>query len=405
MNRNIKLIFFTTGLFAFCVGLYDYILPFYLQSIGISFTNMGYIFAVGALLVLPVKIYSGILSDKLGRKGVIIGTLLCTSLANFGTPVLSGLNAQFVFKSLREIGFRILTVMYNVVLYENIKATGKRFKLFIARLDGMNLVLQSSGILFGGLILKWFSMKDVFIFNGIVLSILAVNFLFIFKEDRGESSSEENRLTFKKILRFEIPYALKIIAIASFIFRIGITISHCFILQIFFKEKFGFSLMAVSVILFIHRFSFGFPMFLFGKLIKRNFKFYFILTLIVEGIIIAVPMVLPVKLYIFATVLWLTHDIVGAAIWYPLRQTLIQRYARPESRGADVSIVFAVQEAGAIFGPVIAGYSMNITYSSKWLTITPFDALSAPFVLSGIFLILSALVILKLPYKDGTFPN
>jgi len=98
------------------------------------------------------------------------------------------------------------------------------------------------------------------------------------------------------------------------------------------------------------------------------------LTLVASGLI---PTFWP------ATIVWLLHDLVGAGIWVPIQSTLIQQYARENSRGADVAKAMAIAAIGSIFGPILAGYLYPIS-------------VDLPFIVGGAIIALSALILLPL---------
>jgi MFS family permease len=61
-------------------GLLSPVLPVFLQARGLDLQRIGLIFTVGSLLPLVVQPALGALSDRVGRKGVLVGTSIITSL-------------------------------------------------------------------------------------------------------------------------------------------------------------------------------------------------------------------------------------------------------------------------------------------------------------------------------------
>jgi len=88
-----------------------------------------------------------------------------------------------------------------------------------------------------------------------------------------------------------------------------------------------------------------------------------------------------------AAIIWLAHDLFGAGVWIPIQSRLIQKYSRPSTRGRDVTKVFATASLGSVVGPLIAGWVFERWYGG-------------PFVISGMVMILSALVLFALPADD-----
>lgn len=61
-------------------GLLTPVLPVFLQARGLDLQRIGLVFTVGSLLPLLVQPALGALSDRVGRKGVLVGTSIITSL-------------------------------------------------------------------------------------------------------------------------------------------------------------------------------------------------------------------------------------------------------------------------------------------------------------------------------------
>jgi len=92
-----------------------------------------------------------------------------------------------------------------------------------------------------------------------------------------------------------------------------------------------------------------------------------------------------------ATAVWLCHDLIGAGIWQPTQMAIMQHLAKPESRAAEVSKVMALSYLGWVVGPPLAG----VLYSR---------AHGLPFVAGGVFMVISALMLLPLrltPSRDA----
>ena len=152
-------------------------------------------------------------------------------------------------------------------------------------------------------------------------------------------------------------------------------------MPLFFKEKFGLSIAVIAIILTIHRFSLGIPMFFIGDFIKGNLKLIYIITLAIEGLMITLGGIIPNVLV--ATIVWLTHDLIGAAFWSPIQQTLMQQYSRENRRAEDISIVTGLQHWAQFSVPLLAGWLSGIS-------------ISLPFIVSGIITMLASLILFKL---------
>ncbi|MBE9566574.1 MAG: MFS transporter, partial [Proteobacteria bacterium] len=181
---------------------------------------------------------------------------------------------------------------------------------------------------------------------------------------------------------------LKVILISFFIFNIGFTTSHCFIMPLFFSKKFGVSEYAVSWVMGLHRVTIALPLLLAGAFRIKRLKAAYIGTLTLEGIILSASAFMPG--FAGASIVWLLHDLVGAGIWIPIQNFIIQEYTEPDRRALQVGKLLAYGGLGTILGPWLAGHLLEAAYLPEALRI------SAPFFVSGLFMIVAALVLFAL---------
>jgi MFS family permease len=382
MSRNIKVVLFSSILFGLSVGIYDFALPYYLEAQHVTFAQMGAIFALASVIMFAVRVYLGNLSDRLGRKLFYSLSLGVSTLVNFITPVGGGLIAQASLKSLREGALFTREVMHPVVIYED---APPRFLTYISITRGLEYLFQGAGTIIAGLLITtgfWF----VFGLSGALLALASTAFILIFKEKPLPATSSQ-RVTWRDLVNFDVAPNLKLIGISSFIFTLGLSASHSFIMPLFFSEKFGVDKPTVATILMIHRFTLAVPMLLAGLIPRRWFKIAYIVPLIIEGSIISASAVLP-NFYAAAGV-WLTHDLIGASFWVPVQNAIIQEYSRSDTRGSDVSKTLALGAIGGISGPFLAGGLASIN-------------ISAPYFISGLIVVVSILPLTRLRLQPIT---
>ena len=376
MTRNIQIILWSSILFGLAVGIYDFAFPYYLDAHHISFANMGYIFAISSLIMFAVRIYLGNLSDRAGRKVFYSLSLAASAVANFLTPLTARVALLTGLKGAREAAFMTREVMHPVVLYEE---KPDRFLDFIGKTRGLEYAFQGIGTMTAGLLLAM-GFGFVFGFSGALLAIAFLAFTLIFRE--GSHRPRPKAATgWRDLFTFDLSPNLKIIAVSSFIFTIGLTCSHSFIMPLFFSKKFGVPDYTVAVVLMLHRFTLALPMIFAGHIPPKYFKSTYIGLLVVEGIAITISSVVPG--FLLAASIWLIHDLIGASLWVPIQGTIIQQYSRPELRGSDVSKTLALSSLGGIAGPFLAGYLSSLS-------------ISGPFFVSGLIMALSAIPLVKL---------
>jgi len=379
MNKNIRTLLFISILFGLSLGIYEFVLPFYLKSKNISFANMGLIFSLSYVAMFFIRINAGKLSDMHGRKIFYSLALFGAAAANFFTPFTSGIFGLTGLKSLREASGMVQESIHSVVLFESAK---KKFFDFIAKTTGSQWIFQGLGTFLAGMLVVWLGFKNTFFFSAGLIFFALFVLIFFFHEEENERPTAE-KIPLSKLYAFDFPRPLMIITISSFIFAIGTACSHSFVMPLFFTEKFGVSQFSASIIMGIHRILLGLPMVFAALVVKSevNYKKMYLWFVIIEGFIMSVSALIPN--FLVATIVWLGHDYIGAAFWAPIQGTLIQRYARQECRAYDVSKVAAFSTLGWIIGPMLAGWLAPLS-------------ISAPFFVSGLIMMAAGLVLIPL---------
>lgn len=381
MSRNIRVLLFVSILFGIAGGIYEFVLPYYLESCGISFKGMGYIFSASTAVMFLVRIGLGNLADRWGSKRFYLFAVAGCTVACLLTPFTASLALLILLKTMREVGVLARDTAHPILLYEENRG---RFMDFVGKTRGMEFLFQAAGTLVAGVGMAMVGDRGSFWTGGIALGF-ALILLSVGVRGRGVKPPTATRTDWRSLFRFDLSRNLKIIMVAQFLFSTGLSISHSFIMPLFFSQKFGVSAQAVSVVMVIHRLTF-ISMLLVGNLKIRNLKAVYIGTVIFEGTALAAGAVIPD--FFWASAIWLLHDLCGAAIWIPIQSTIIQEECRDDQRGADLSKTLAFSALGGAIGPILAGWLSGIS-------------ISGPFFVSGVVVTLSAGVLLKLRLKSS----
>jgi len=366
-------------LFGLGFGVYEFALPYFLEAHGISVPQMGLLYAVAGGLLFVVRVYAGDLSDRLGRKAMYSLAVGLSGAVSAVTALSPALWLQTVLKSVRDAGATVFDSMYQLALYDLHRAD------YIARvgkargLQSFAEALSTFGV--GFLIAReayaWsFSLSAGLFFLGL--------FVFIGGYRLGGGNDRESKgrgPSLAEVLALDLPRPLLLLTLSGFIFMVGLSTSHCFVMQLFWQRQFGASRPAVGAILMLHRFSIALPLLLVGHRERRGLRDTYIAFVVLEGLALSVSGLIPH--FVGAAAVWLTHDLFGAGVWIPIQSALIQRFAREERRGRDVSKVYALAALGGIIGPLLAGAVFERWYGG-------------PFVLSGALMAVSALVLFAL---------
>jgi len=118
MNRNYGFLLAGSAMFGLGFGIYEFALPYFLDAHGISMGRMGIIYSAAALLTFALWVYTGDLSDRVGRKALYVASLVTTSVASGLTPLAPIFAAQIALKSIREAGGKVFDSMYQLALHD-----------------------------------------------------------------------------------------------------------------------------------------------------------------------------------------------------------------------------------------------------------------------------------------------
>jgi len=388
MNRNVATLLAVSVLFGASVGIYEFVLPFYLREQGISFQAMGFIFAVASAAILVARVGIGSLSDVWGRKIFYSVALAAASGSQWLTSLSSQVLGQTLLKTVRDTAFATREIMHPIVLFEE---SERRFLDLIGKTRGLEYLFQAGGTITAGLTIAAIGTGGNLKLAGVLAGLAFIVFAAAFRE--RPMPIRLAGISLREVMGLGgLPRNLKVIAASSFIFTLGLSSSHSFIMPLFFAGRFGMSQGTVAWIMFGHRLTIALPMLVVGQLPIRNYKASYILTMVIEGVAVGAAALIPGAA--LATGVWLLHDLIGAGIWAPIQNTIVQQYSRPEARGLDVGRVAAIGLVGAIFGPFIAGYLAQVRI---WW----------PFLVSGALMALSAapLAALRLEAPQPTRPT
>jgi MFS family permease len=393
MSRQVKIIIAIAVLYGIGFGIYEFALPLFLKANNVTYVQMGHIYMAGAIVQFFLTLYLTSLADTFGRKRVYTGGLACGLAAYFLTPLTWAFWHQTVFKTLREIAQSVQAKLQSVLVYENVKT---RFFEFFSRARGGEYACQAFGTITAIVIInQGVGYEPTFLAAG-VLMIVAAGLAIGFLREPAHVELSAKPVRFTSLFKLDLHPKLYLLALGMFLFHTGLFTSHSQYLLLFWRDKFAVSDQTLGVIAILHRLSLGvlmivLPMLFVGWVRDRPRKALYVCAVAAEGVMIAASAL--IANFYWAAGVWLLHDFVGAALWIPIQQQLILKYARPESRASDVARVAALGSLGIILGPLIAGYLLDYTGALPALFSGVHDL---PYFVSGILVALSALPLLFL---------
>lgn len=381
MKRNFSTLLAVSILFGLGAGIYEFVLPLYFEQQGIAVSRMGVIYAIGALLIFIARIYAGYLSDLFGRKRLYSIAVAVTAIVNGLTPLSGLIWVQTILKSTYDTGAMIFDSMYQLCLHDDSRTN---YANRVARVRGLQALAAAGGTMGAGLLLGRSLYTSAFHIAAASMFVGLAVYLILYRNSNNSTSACDStrRIALTRILSLDLPRPLAIMASAGFIFTVGLAISHCFVMSLFWKERFGATAPEIGTVLMIHRFTIALPLLFLSWGARRNLKSLFIIFMALEGLSICVAGFIP-NFYVAAAI-WLTHDLFGAGVWIPVQSALVQRYAREATRGRDFSTVAAFESLGWIFGPLIAGAIFKLSPGGT-------------FIMSGALMMVAAATLSLLP--------
>jgi predicted MFS family arabinose efflux permease len=274
--------------------------------------------------------------------------------------------------------------LHPIILYEESRG---RFMDFMGKTRGMEFLCQGLGTLITGLLIVRLGTGGNLLLAGAMLAVGFVLFWLFFQESGERPSATSNTGGLLQLFSFDMHWNLKVITASMFIFNVGLTTSHCFIMPLFFSDKFGVTPSTVAWVMVGHRLTIALPLLIAGTLAIRKLKGVYIWTLALEGAILSASALIPN--FYGAAAVWLLHDLVGAGVWIPIQNLIIQDYTRPENRALEVGKLLAFGGVGTIIGPFIAGRLSD-------------SNISAPFFVSGLLMVVAAAVLLGLRLETSS---
>ena len=351
----LTLIFLTVFIDLIGFGIVIPVLPLYAERFGASPLTIGWLLGIYSAMQCLFAPILGKLSDRVGRRPVLLLSLLGTSIGFFMMGLANTLAMLFVARIIDGItGGNISTAMAYIADITASKDRSRRMGL-IGAAFGLGLIF---GPAIGGL-LSHVSMGAPFLFAGALAAAntLAVSFLL------PESLSEERRRD-----------ARRDTSIAE-LFREAKTQSLVVVLSTYFFTTVAFSLLTATYPLFTqHRFGYGAVQngYIFacqgiiGAIIQGGLLGWLVRFSSDKVLTIAGTAVLTISLFVLpwsGTPVFLFATTAGVAVGHALVAAPINGLASKSVSAASQGRVLGLMQSAAslarIVGPVVGGWLLN----------------------------------------------
>jgi len=155
-NRNIRLTFIANILTQIGLGIFMVIYNFYIRELGYNELVNGKVIAMTSLATALILIPAGILSDKAGRKKLMLYGAIATGLILFSRSIVESQSLLILFAFGTGLASAFIQVSIIPWLAENSKPEQRvhLFSIHFAMMTGANVI----GSLLGGILTDLFSM-------------------------------------------------------------------------------------------------------------------------------------------------------------------------------------------------------------------------------------------------------
>lgn len=373
-NRNMIFIAIANLFLVFVgVGLVIPVMPSIKADMGLSGTAMGYLFAAFSLAQLIVSPIAGRISDRLGRKPMIVWGMMLYGISEFIFGFGTTLNVLFLSRVLGGVAAAMImpSIMAFVADVSSIEERPKVMGWVSAAISGGFVVGPGLGGLLGNINIRLpFNVAGVL---GIVGFLFALAFLT--EPEKYEAHNETNEKTkvmdVLKKKEFILPFI--IILISSF----GLAAFES-IYSLFIDLTLHFSVSDIAMVITVSgTLALLVQVFLFEKIIRRIgevqlIRICFLVSAIFVWVMTHYHSAIMVVLATF--VIFLGFDLIRPAI-----TTYISKRAG-SNQGVMNGMNSSLTSVGNIVGPVLSGALLDIDYQYPYLVV--FGILTLTFILT-----------------------
>jgi MFS transporter, DHA1 family, multidrug resistance protein len=384
-NRGAMLLLMMNIFLAFTgIGLVVPIMPTYMNELNIGGSVVGLLVAAFSLTQLLVSPFAGRLSDKMGRKRIIVGGLVVFALSELLFGLANTPWVLFVSRMLGGVGAAM--IMPAVMAYVADTTSSEE------RARGMGFINAAitTGFIIGpgiGGYLAELGIRVPFFVAAGAAAIVAVITLIVLPESRSEKLREEAKssggnkesLVVQLVRSYREPYFFGLIIV--FVLSFGLA-NYETVFGLFVDHKFGFTPKDIAFVLtfgsiagaVVQVTAFSWILNRFGEnkvisLTLLSSGLFILLTLFVHGYWAIVTVTF---------IVFLSMDILRPAVG-----TQLSRLADESQQGFVMGMNSAYTSLGNIAGPIVAGFlfdlNVNLPYGAAALVLVLCFLLSLSF--------------------------
>ncbi len=352
-DRNIYLIFITTLFAVMGVASIAPAFPQMKEYFGISRAQVGWLVAIFTLPGIIITPFTGILADRIGRKSILVPSLMLFGLAGFSCMFTKKFEVLLLFRLIQGIGASSLGSL-NVTLIGDLYQGNRRATAMGYNASVLSLGTATYPALGGALaVLGWnfpFVLPLLAVPFGIILSFSLKN-----PEPKEKQNLRRYGQNVWKVVNQPSVWGLLILNILVFFLIYGAYITY---LPSLLKERLAANSFHIGITMSSMSLTTALTSSQMGRISKkynsRNIMLTAVCLYIISMLILARSntwlFVIP-PLLIFG---------LGQGLFLPTVQTLLVGFAPLKERAAFMSLNSVVLRTGQTIGPVVIGMAYGL---------------------------------------------
>ena len=352
-DRNIYLIFITTLFAVMGVTSIAPAFPQISEYFGISKAQVGWLVAIFTLPGIVITPFTGILADRIGRKSMLVPSLILFGLAGFSCMFTHKFNILLIFRLIQGIGAASLGSL-NVTLIGDLYLGNRRATAMGYNASVLSLGTATYPALGGALaVLGWnfpFILPLLAVPFGIALAFSLKN-----PEPKEKQSLKQYGINVWKVINQPIVWGLLALNILVFFLIYGAYITY---LPSLLKERMMADSFQIGITMSVMSLTTALTSSQIGK-ISKKFSSRKILTTAVILYIISMLVLSWSHSWLFIIPPLLIFG-MGQGLFLPTVQTMLVGFAPLKERAAFMSLNSVVLRTGQTIGPLAIGLAYGL---------------------------------------------
>lgn len=377
MKKQIVWLYITVFINILGFGMVVPLIPYFAEKFGASFWQIGLIAAMFSLGQFIASPFWGRISDRVGRKPILIIALAGSTLSYFLLSLSSSLGMIFLIRFIKGVASAGTFPIAQAYIAD--LTTKEERTTYISRLSAMYAAGFIFGPVFGGFLGAW-GFSIAFLVAAIVTLVNLVAFIIFVPESISKKSEnlalKEGLLNFKAIYHglrgdFGVLFFL-LFSWAFYISNFQVTI------PLFTEHNFGMGTVANGIFFSVVGTVAAFNQWFVLPIVNKKFgEFKVIIGALV--LMIIGQMLSPLSAFALAFYLFFVISTTGSGLLRPTVNAVLSKKTL-EGQGTTMGLAFSFESMGRLVGPIFAGVAIQ-----KFGLGSPFW-LASIVLLTGLFL-------------------